>query len=159
MLLVPLAKTASYPPVSIFSLIIWSKIPLLPFFSKAHHWLGRDYISQTLLHADVTIWLSSGQRYLRGSHVCNFWILSFKKKAICLYNVFLTFCGLGKGNHGIVNLNPEVVTKLIWVPWWPYAESPAWNGLVSYPWTIRWERIELLLYLSYCVWVFFITKA
>lgn len=106
----------------------------------------------------MTIWLSSGQRYLRGSDVCKFWILSFKRKAICLSNVFLTFCGLGKGNKGTVNLDPEVLTKLTWVPWWSCAESPAWNGLVTYAWTVRWERIELLLYLNHCVWVFFTTE-
>lgn len=152
MLLLPLSDTANYPPVSILSLIIWSRIPLLSFFSKTHHWLGGDYISRTLLNPDMTIWLSSGQRCLRGSNVCNFWILSFKKKAICLYNGFLTLWGLGKGN-----LDPEVLTKLTWVPWWPCAESPAWNGLVPSPWTVRWERTELLLYLSHH-WVFFSIK-
>lgn len=77
-----------------FSLIIWSRIFLWPGFSKAHHRSGRDYIFQPVLHPDMTIWLSSGQGYLRGSNVCNFWVMSFKKKAFFLYVLFLTFCWL-----------------------------------------------------------------
>lgn len=63
-----------------FSLIIWSRIFLLSGFSKAHHRSGRDYIFQPLLHPDMTIRLSSSQGYLRGSNVCNLWIMPLKRK-------------------------------------------------------------------------------
>lgn len=82
MLLWPMTETANCLPVSISSLIIRSRIPLLPGFSKAYHCSDIDYILLPILQSSV--WLISGQWYLTGNVTMIFGITSFNRKLFAL---------------------------------------------------------------------------